>query len=670
MTLQQFLGLLTILLASFSIVLMLLRLRPILLAMRRSRPTYRMDQIGKRLSSMVVQVFGHKRLLRNRLAGIIHLFIFSGFVILMLDIIEAIGQVISPTFSVGVVLQAVIDLWVLLVLTGVVLAIYQRRVIRPKRYEGSDERDGEIILGMISAIMIGIVIHTSFFPLVADSLYGIDEMKDGHFLGVMLSKVWIALGLDQTNIPAIGYTIGYLMDIGIIFAFMMYLPTSKHLHVFFAVPAIFFRKMDPPGQLVSQDDSNQSLEEIKTYEDFTWKDILDLYTCTECGRCQDVCPANKAGSPLSPKMLILNLRDAHLEQLHGNKPAMNEDWVIAGNVISAETLWSCTTCGACQEACPVFIEHVPKIVGLRASLVENGLLEERAQATLEGLIDHGNVYGKDQKLRPAWAASVDYRFKDARNEKVDWLWFLGDVASFETDPGVLNSIHSVSSVFKKADLNVGLLFNSEVSSGNDALRMGEIGLFEQLANQNMASLKEANFDRILTTDPHSFNALANDYQKLGLDKPVYHYSQVFLELFNEGRLSVESPLGIRATYHDPCYIGRWNGIFEQPREVLNRCGVEVVDMPRNRGGSLCCGAGGGRMWMNESGVQERPSESRIKEALTLPEVTHFVVSCPKDMVMYTAAVASLGVGDQIKVVDISELVLMAVNANAVQAAVS
>lgn len=670
MTLQGLLGLLTILLASFSITLMLRRLRSILLAMRRSRPTYRMDQIGKRLSSMVVQVFGHKRLLRNRLAGIIHLFIFSGFVILMLDIIEAIGQVISPTFSVGVVLQAVIDLWVLLVLTGVVLAIYQRRVIRPKRYEGSDERDGEIILGMISAIMIGIVIHTSFFPLVADSLYGIDEMKDGHFLGVMLSKVWIALGLDQTNIPAIGYTIGYLMDIGIIFAFMMYLPTSKHLHVFFAVPAIFFRKMDPPGQLVSQDDSNQSLEEIKTYEDFTWKDILDLYTCTECGRCQDVCPAHAAGSPLSPKMLILNLRDGHLEQLHGNKPAMNEERAIAGNVISAETLWSCTTCGACQEACPVFIEHVPKIVGLRASLVENGFLEERAQATLEGLIDHGNVYGKDHKLRPAWAASADYRFKDARNEKVDWLWFLGDVASFETDPGVLNSIHSVSSVFKKADLNVGLLFDSEVSSGNDTLRMGEIGLFEQLANQNMASLKEANFDRILTTDPHSFNALANDYLKLGLDKPVYHYSQVFLELFNEGRLSVESPLGIRATYHDPCYIGRWNGIFEQPREVLNRCGVEVVDMPRNRGGSLCCGAGGGRMWMNESGVQERPSESRIKEALTLPGVTHFVVSCPKDMVMYTAAVASLGVEDQIKVVDISELVLMAVNANALHAAVS
>lgn len=668
MTLQELLGLLTILLAGISIVLMLLRLKPILSAMRHSRPTTRADQLGQRINSVVVQVLGHKRLLRNPLAGMIHAFIFSGFVILMVDIIEAIGQVISPGFTVGVILQAVIDLWVLITLTGVILAIYQRRVIRPKRYEGSDERDGEIILGMITTILVGVMIHTSFYPLVSEKIYGINEIKDGHFLGVLLSKLWISLDVNL-SVAAIGYTIGYLMDIGMIFAFMMYLPKSKHLHVFFAVPAIFFRKLDPPGQLISQDESNKSLEEIKKYEDFTWKDILDLYTCTECGRCQEVCPAHAAGSPLSPKMLILNLRDAHLEQLHGKKTTMNEDWAIAGNVISAETLWSCTTCGACQEACPVFIEHVPKIVGLRASLVENGFLEERAQATLEGLIDHGNVYGKDSKLRPSWAASADYRFKDARNEKVDWLWFLGDVASFETEPGVLNSIHSLSSVFKRADLNVGLLFNGEVSSGNDALRMGEIGLFEQLANQNMASLKDANFDRILTTDPHSFNALANDYQKLGLDKPVYHYSQVFLELFNEGKLSVQSPLGIHATYHDPCYIGRWNGIFEQPREVLNRCGVEVVDMPRNRTGSFCCGAGGGRMWMNESGVQERPSESRIKEALTLPGVTHFVVSCPKDMVMYSAAVTSLGVEDRIKVVDLSELVLMAIGANALQAAV-
>lgn len=670
MDLQKLLGILTILLAGISLVLMLTKLKPILLSMRRARPDFRMDQIGSRISSLIIQVFGHKRLLRNRLAGIIHLFIFSGFVILMLDIIEAIGQVITPSFSVGVFLQAIIDIWVLLVLAGVILAIYQRRVIRPKRFEGSDEHDGEIILGMITTIVVGIIIHTSFYPFVAESIYGINEIKDGHFLGLMLSKLWIAVGLDHLPVAsAIGYSIGYLMDIGLIFAFMVYLPSSKHLHVFFAVPAILFRKMDPPGQLVSQDEAGVSLEVINKYEDFTWKDILDLYTCTECGRCQEVCPAHASGSPLSPKTLILNLRDAHLDQLRGKK-ACDQDLPIAGNIISAETLWSCTTCGACQEACPVFIEHVPKIVGLRASLVENGFLEERAKVAMEGLIDTGNVYGKDLKLRPTWSSSVNFRFKDARREEVDWLWFLGDVTSFESDPGVLNSIHSISSLFKIANLNVGLLFDSEVSSGNDALRMGETGLFEQLANQNMASLKEASFSRILTSDPHSFNALVNDYPKLGLNKPVFHYSQVFLDLLNEGKLSVQSSLGIRATYHDPCYIGRWNGIFDQPREVLTRCGVEVVDMPRNRMESFCCGAGGGRMWMNEAGIQERPSENRIKEALTLPGVTHYVVSCPKDMVMYSAAVASLGVEDQIKVVDISELVLMAVGTSAIREAVS
>lgn len=669
MDLQKILGILTILMAAVSVIIMLTKLTPILLSMRRARPDFRVDQIGSRISSVIVQVFGHKRLFRKRLAGIIHLFLFSGFVILMLDIIEAVGQIISPTFGLGFFVQVIIDIWLLLILIGIILAVYQRRVIKPERFEGSDERDGEIILGMITTILVGVFIHTSFYPLVAESVYGFEVTEDGHFIGMMLHNLWIALGLDTPLASSIGYSIGYIMDIGTILAFLIYLPSSKHLHVFFAVPAVFFRKMDPPGQLVPQDQTSGSFEEINKFEDFSWKDILDLYTCTECGRCQEVCPAHASGSPLSPKMLILDLRDAHLDQIRGKK-ACDQNLQIAGNIISEETLWSCTTCGACMDACPVFIEHVPKIVGLRASLVESGLLEERAKVAMEGLIDTGNAYGKDSKLRPSWGTSVNYSFKDARQEEVDWLWFMGDVASFETDQSVINSVNSISSLLKAANLNVGLLFDGEVSSGNDILRMGETGLFEKLANQNMASLKEARFNRILTSDPHSYNALANDYPKLGLNKPVFHYSQVFLDLLNEGKLSVQSSLGIRATYHDPCYIGRWNGIYEQPREVLTRCGVEVVDMPRNRNESFCCGAGGGRMWMNEAGIQERPSENRIKEALTLPGVTHYVVSCPKDLVMYNAAVASLGVEDRIKVVDISELVLMAVGSYTNQAAVS
>lgn len=290
----------------------------------------------------------------------------------------------------GRILAPLVDIWVILVLVGIVLALYNRLVIKPARFHGSDEKDAFVILGMIAAIVIGIVIHDSFYPFVAKEVFHVaDPVAREHFLGYALSRLWVRLGWTGPTAASVGYAIGYLLDMGVVFLFLAYLPYSKHFHIFAAVPNIYMRKLGPVGELVTR--VPEDTIAIKTFEDLSWKDIFDLYTCTECGRCQAVCPAHNAGQPLSPKMVILELRDALNDHLaKGGDLSLP----LAGGVVSREELWACTTCGACQEACPVFIEHVPKIVGMRAALLEEGDIDPNAQKVLTSWDRQGNSFGQ------------------------------------------------------------------------------------------------------------------------------------------------------------------------------------------------------------------------------------------------------------------------------------
>ncbi len=616
--------------------------------MKKSRPTNRSDRLGERLTSTFIQVFAHKRMLKIRYSGVLHLFIFSGFVVLLIDVVGSILQLFVAGFSIGPVLGMIVDIWVCLVLIGVVMAIYQRAVIKPERYHGSDETDGYIILGMITMIVIGIAIHESFYPYAAIPVFGVKSAPIGamEFLAYGLSHLWATLGWTAPRAASIGYAVGYAMDILVIWIFLAYLPYSKHLHVFLAIPNIFVRKMRPPGELVPSPVPEEGIA-IRSFGDLSWKDVMDLYTCTECGRCQAVCPAHAAGQALSPKMIILELREALKKELAGGEPIP-----LAGGVVSQEELWACTTCGACMEACPVFIEHVPKIVGMRAALLEDGEIDKSAQKVLVGWDRQGNSFGQPLKKRPQWTKGLDVAIKDARREPVDWLWFVGDFASY--DPRLQDLTRLVAQLLQRAEVDFGILYDGESNSGNDALRIGEFGLFEALAQKNLAKLEEAQYNMIFTTDPHSLNALKNEYVKYGFDRPVKHYTEAFVDLIEGGKFDLK-PLGIRATYHDPCYLGRWNRIFDAPRELIKRVGVDLVEMPRHGENSFCCGAGGGRIWMEEVGIKERPADQRIKEALTLEGVTHFVVACPKDVAMFTAAVASTGNEGRLRVVDVAEL---------------
>jgi Fe-S oxidoreductase len=391
------------------------------------------------------------------------------------------------------------------------------------------------------------------------------------------------------------------------------------------------------------------------------KHLLDLDACTKCGKCHAACPATATGYPLSPRDLVLDLREV-AEGSMGNRAALGippkfpEHAEILGT-IKPETLWSCMQCMACVEICPVGIEHVPMINQMRRALVERGEMDTQLQQTLETIYTCGNSFGEPKRKRGRWARDLPFEVKDARKVPAEYLWFVGDYASF--DPRNQKITQALARILRLAGVDFGILFDDERTAGNDVRRAGEEGLYADLAEANVEAISGCSFDRIFTSDPHSFNTLKNEYPQFGGSWTVLHHSQLLLELLETKRLKPRKGLGYRVTYHDPCTLGRYNGVYDAPREVLAALGAELVEMPRNRDNSLCCGAGGGRIWMKELKAEDapRPSELRIDEAVGLGSIDYFVVACPKDVTMYEDAIKTSGHQGEIELRELSELVL-------------
>lgn len=432
--------------------------------------------------------------------------------------------------------------------------------------------------------------------------------------------------------------------------FIALIPFTKAVHMITGPSSIATR-----DEAVSKTLPNSPELGYQTLQDFSVTHRINLDSCTKCGACHDVCPARISGSPLSPRDLILDLREGQSLGLQGS---------IIPEIIRPDTVWSCLQCNACVEVCPVGIEIVPIINLLRRGMVETGEIENSLKAALTAIQNTGNSFGESARKRARWSRELGFEILDARETEVEFLWFVGDFASL--DPRNQINTRALAHLLQKSGVSFGILFEDEQTAGNDVRRAGEEGLFNILAESNIEKLKKCRFKKILTSDPHSFNTLRNEYPKLGAPwrkEDVIHHSELLLELLKSEKLLVKNPINVEATYHDPCALGRYNGIFDQPRELIEICGISIKEMPRNRLNSFCCGGGGGRIWMKEipgTGTR-RPSEMRIDEAVSLGKIKYFIVACPKDVVMYEDAIKTSGREGEIELKEISQLVLAAVS---------
>ncbi|GBD18087.1 hypothetical protein HRbin27_00578 [bacterium HR27] len=456
--------------------------------------------------------------------------------------------------------------------------------------------------------------------------------------------------------------ITWWLALGLILAFLPYFPYSKHIHLFMAPLNLILREESPLGRLEPPvtGDGTMGAERL---EQLRWYQLLDAYACIMCNRCQDVCPAHGTGRALSPAALEINKRyylNRNLSAFAGgaSSPPLLE---IAA---SKEAVWACTTCAACVRICPVGNRPMLDLIDMRHALVSRGdPIDPNLQAALESLARYGNSFGKPARQRARWAKELPFPIKDARKEPVEYVWFVGDFASF--DPRMQENTKTVAQLFHAAGVDFGILYEDERNAGNDVRRVGEEGLFELLVEHNLAALEKAQFRAIVTTDPHTYNALKNEYPAYGLRVPVYHYTEILADLLERGVLRVQQPLAAAVTYHDPCYLGRYNRITGAPRRIIRALGLELREMPRHGANTYCCGAGGGQIWM-DSGGQERPSEQRIREAVGLgDDLRYFVVSCPKDMAMYSDAVKTTGYEGRLTVIDVARLVATAVGIDGV-----
>jgi Fe-S oxidoreductase len=660
--------------------------------LRQAAPDPRLDRVSARLGKLLVVGFGQSRQPRYPVAGVLHILIFVGFLILSVRSFTLLGEGFRAGFSdIGAGYATVKDVTALVVLLACVVAAVRRLIFRPARYRDRYARtphahEAYIILGLIALLMVADALYEGSAMVLAtlagggaDSSASAATPSGSVFLPLASMATWLLGDGSAAALGVVHLSAFWAHNVALLF-FLCYLPVSKHFHVITALPNVFHASLAAGGRVKPPRHDQPDLDELEELgvgklEDFTWKHILDFYSCTDCGRCSDHCPAYLTGTPLSPRMISIKCRDeayAHFPILGQDVPpdARSE---LVGDTIADEELWACTTCGACEEACPVLIEYVDKIVDMRRFLVDEGRVPPSLQKPMADLEKRGNPYGKPARKRADWILNGDGAGSGAGlagigpegedgegagcgvrplqpGDEAEILFFTDSCAAF--DPRLQATAQAFGRVLAAVGEDVGTLGVDEVDSGHEARRMGEEGLFEALRDQNLEALEDRTFDRVVTTDPHAFNALRHDY---GLEQPVRHHSQLLAELVRNGRLSLRDADDDRVyTFHDPCYLGRHNGEYDAPREVLNGLGVRTVEMERSRNRSFCCG--GGSLYLFYEGESEtRMGEARLEMAEEAGADV-VVTACPFCLINLEDALKTTGREGRMEVVDLAELV--------------
>jgi len=642
-------------------------------------------QLPRRLAGGLGLLLSHRTIgRRDRVAGIAHRGIFYGFIVLFAGTVvlgfetDFTDPVFGWTYFHGdfyLVYKEALNVFGTALVAGVIVMMI-RRSLHPAKlnYDRPDRAPGDPQYNR-RTYRIGDWVFVGTLLVIALTGFVLEgvriAMSTPGYGGTQFGGWIIAQALTGVSEPVLaGIRHGLWWFHGLLaITFVASIPYTKASHMIESYLSLSLR--DPlAGKRLMQIPPDRASEPAGygTLQDFSPLHLLQLDACTKCGKCHEACPANATGRPLSPRDVVLELREQSNRAfasvgIGGVLGALVDGRadgdgfqasVIGEDGVRTETVWSCMQCNACVEICPVGIEQAPIINQLRRRLVEEGELDPNLQSTLQTIHKSGNSFGENKRRRGRWAKELDFEIPDARKQPVDVLWFVGDYASF--DPRSQQVSQTLARLLHEAGVDFGILYDGERNAGNDVRRVGEEGLFETLAEQNIETLAGCEFDRIVTTDPHSLNTLRNEYPALGGEWRVAHHTTLLLELLREGKLEPQRRLEHRVTYHDPCHLGRFNGEYDNPRRILELLGCTLVEMPRNRDNSFCCGAGGGRIWIPDKPGQERPSENRIREAVGLDDVELFVVCCPKDVTMYEDAIKTSGNSDQIQLRELTELI--------------
>ncbi|HKB29509.1 MAG TPA: 4Fe-4S dicluster domain-containing protein [Streptosporangiaceae bacterium] len=646
----------------------------------------------------LTEVFGQRKLLNWTVPGLAHFFVFWAFVILLTVYIEAYGALFSRTFAIpGIGHWAVLgflqDFIALAALAGIIVFATIRIVDSPERLGRKSRFAGSHLGGAwLILFMIFLVILTMFWFRGASVNTGDFSFGNAAFMSHLAGKALhpAGAGVNQSL-----ETTGLLAHIAVMLAFLVIVVRSKHLHIFIApINVLFARRPDGLGPLQPMRSNGQVLDFEEAdpdtdvfgrgkIEDFTWKGFLDMGTCTECGRCQSQCPAWATGKPLSPKMIMLDLRDHALakapyllassdgarEQLPGPVKAEAARPLVGGEdvngVIDPDVLWSCTTCGACVQECPVDIEHIDHIVDMRRHqvLIESSFPPE-ASTLLKNLENKANPWGLGEMARAEWMEGLGFEVPVVDGKigaDIEYLFWVGCAGALEDR--AKKTTRAVAELLHTAGVTFAVLGPMEACTGDPARRMGNEFLFSMLAQQNVATLNDAGVRKIVASCPHCFNSLAREYPQFGGTYEVIHHTQLLARLVAEGKLVPATAVPEKITYHDPCYLGRHNKVYTPPREIMaNVPGVRAQEMHRCRERGFCCGAGGARMWMEER-IGKRINTERIDEALSTDPDT-VSTACPFCLVMLGDAInekKSAGAAKQsLEVIDVAQLLMRSV----------
>ena len=638
----------------------------------RSAPDHRTDNISDRVKKVFVLWLGQYRQPRYMLAGVLHIVIFAGFLVLSLRTLSLVFVGFSdgfqiPGFSgiIGHTYFVIKDYAATFVLIACVIAAVRRGIFKPARYAvpekyGHDHTaEAVFVLGIIAVLMLS----ESLFE-ASGAAYNFNKTGQSEFLAP-LTLGWffksMLSGASFKSLQAVHVIMYFIHDISFFF-FLCFLPLGKHFHVITSFFNVFFMRLSKgkikPVKYGVTEEELDDLESfgVKKLEDFTWKHMLDFYSCADCGRCADQCPANAAGRPLIPRFITIKARDLMFKNYPLSGKIYKSEPLI-GSIFTEDEIWSCTTCGACEEECPLGIEYIDKIVDLRRGMVDEGMVPQSLQKPLSALEKRGNPYGKMEKKRADWAK--DKEFKEECEVKIlekkataDVLYFVDSITSY--DDNIQEIARKTSKILTKSGVNFGILGKAEKDSGNEVVRFGEELLFHELRDQNIEAIEKCGAKKIVTADPHAFNTLKNEYTDL---PPVQHITEFVAEKLASGALSLspaKNPEKIYV-YHDPCYLGRHNGVYDAPRTALDAInGLNRIELKKSRDRSFCCG-GGGLMLFYEPEEEVRMGVLRVNMAAEAG-ANVIVTACPFCLVNLEDAIKVAGKEGEIEALDFTTLI--------------